>query len=198
MSDRFYSQNKDKVIRCIKQNLGLDVSDVPVLYVNNLDFYKCIKNNYRLSSEAYQDLVSVKERYRILCEIIPGMFKWNEEKVFIKIEAKYDFSLLLAELLHSKSVTKGKSTIRKWLSEGLIHYLEKILCELCGIEYIESGHKDYFDIWEKVHKKYNLEVLKTIIFAEDIRITRNLLVTIFKYTGDDILELPFDYIKELI
>ena len=118
--------------------------------------------------------------------------------MFIKNEAKFDFSLLLAELLHSKSITKGKQTISKWLSEGLIHYLGKVLCELCGINYIDSGHRDYFIIWEKIHKKFNLEVLRTIIFSEDIIITIRILKHIFKYEGENVLELTFDEILKYL
>lgn len=191
MSDALFTQSKKKVINCIREQLNLDVSDVPVLYVNNFKFYKCIKKNYKLSSESYQDIESIKERYKFLCEVIPGLYKWKDEKIYIKNEAKFDFSLLLAELLHSKSITKGKIQIRKWLSEGLIHYLEKILCEMCNINYIESGHSDYFIIWEKIHKKYSLDVLKTIIFAEDIKITIEILKNIFQYEGADILEITF-------
>ena len=126
------------------------------------------------------------------------MFKWKEEKIYIKIVAKFDYSLLLAELLHSKSITKSKVWIRKWLSEGLIHYLAKILCKMCNINYIESGHSDYYITWEKIHKKYDLEVLKTIIFAEDIKITIGILKNIFKYEKDDILNLTFKEITELL
>ena len=189
--------SKKEVINCIKKYLSLDVSDVPVLYVNNFKFYKCIKQNYKLSSESYQDVESIKERYKFLCVSIPGLYKWKDEKIYIKNEAKFDFSLLLAELLHSKSITKGKSQIRKWLSEGLIHYLEKILCENCNINYIESGHSDYFIIWEKIHKKYNIEVLKSILFAEHLLITIELLKQIFRYKKNDILNIPFDEIKQM-
>ncbi|MGV9172706.1 MAG: hypothetical protein ACOC35_09065, partial [Promethearchaeia archaeon] len=187
MNDTFFDRSKKRVIECIKKHLDLDVSDIPVMYVTNFEFYKCIKKNYKLRSESYEDIESVKERYRILCEIIPGMFKWKENKVYIKNEVESDFSLLLAELLHSKSITKGNASIRKWLSEGLVHYLEKILCKLCDIEYVESGHSDYFILREKVYDKYGLEVMKTIIFAEDIRITIRLLQHIFGYNDDDIL-----------
>ncbi len=198
MTESYYKQSKNRVLTCIREHLNLDVSDTPILYVNNYEFYKCIKDNYKLSSESYQDIEFTKERYKFLCEIIPGLFKWKDEKIYIKNEAKFDFSLLLAEILHSKSITKGKISIRKWLSEGLIHYLEKVLCELCGIDYVESGHSDYFVIWEKIHKKFNLEVLKTIIFAEDIKITISILKHIFRSEDDDILEITFDEIKTLL
>lgn len=194
MSETYYKQSKSRVINCIKQNLDLDVSDISIKHVNNFDFYKCIKQNYDLSSESYQDIESIKERYKLLCLIIPGLFKWKDEKIYIKTDSKYDFSLLLVELLHSKSITKGKNWIKKWLSEGLVHYLGKLLCEICNIEYVESGHSDYFVIWEKIHKEYNFEVLKTIIFAEDIKISVGLLKQIFRYNNDDILLLSFDEI----
>ncbi len=198
MSDAIFIQSKEKVINCIKKYLNIDVIKVPVFYLNNIDFYKCIKHNYKLSSETYQDIKSVKERYKLLCEIIPGLYKWKDEKVYIKNEAKFDFSLLLAELLHSQSITKGKIQIRKWFSEGLIHYLEKILCDLCNLDYVESGHCDYFIIWEKIHYKYSLEVLITIIFAEDIKISIGIMKNIFHYEKDNILELSLSKILTLL
>lgn len=198
MPDTPFAHFKMKVIKCIKNYLDIDVSDVPVSYVDTISFYKCIKENYKLSSETYQDIELVKERYKLLCEIIPGLYKWKDEKVYIKNEAKSDFSLLLAELLHSKSITKGNIQIRKWFSEGLIHFIEKILCELCDINYVESGHRDYFIIWEKIYNKYGLEVLKSIIFAEDIKITIGIMKHIFRYENNDILEIPLSKILLLL
>jgi len=198
MSDATFTKSKEKVINCIKNNLNIDVSEVPISYMDNIDFYKVIKQNYKLSSETYQNIELVKERYKLLCEIIPGLYKWKDEKVYIKNEAKFDFSLLLAELLHSKSITKRNTQIRKWFSEGLIHYLEKILCELCDIRYIESGHRDYFVIWEKIYNKYSLDVLKTIIFAEDLKISIGIMKHIFHYEKDDILKISLSKILTLL
>ncbi|MFO8018236.1 MAG: hypothetical protein R6U96_06340, partial [Promethearchaeia archaeon] len=58
--------------------------------------------------------------------------------------------------------------------------------------------QDYFILWEKVYDKYGLEVMKTIIFAEDIRITIRLLQHIFGYNDDDILELKFEDILKYL
>lgn len=194
----YFNQYKEKVIECTQHYLDLDVRDVPTFYVDNIQFYKCIKNNYQLSSESYNDMELIKERYKLLCEMIQGLYKWKEKKIYIKKEVKYDFSLLLAELLHSKSITQGKNWIRKWISEGLIHSLAKILCNKCDIMYIESGHSDYFVIWERIHERYNLEVLKTILFSQDLRISIEILKHIFRYEKDDILEITFKKAKTMI
>ena len=191
-SNSSYNQYKEKIINCIQRHLGLNVRDVPVLYVDLVDFYKCIKSNYQLSSEFYDDIEGVKDRYKFLCEVISGLYKWKDKKIYIKNKSKFDLSLLLAELLHSKSFTQDKSWIRKWISEGLTHYLTKILCNECDIKYIESGHRDYFVIWEKIHEKYDLEVLKTILFAQNMKISVQILKHIFRYEKDDILQMTFE------
>ena len=89
----------------------------------------------------------------------------------------------------------NKKWIRKWISEGLTHYLEKQLCNKCEIKYVESGHRDYFVIWEKIHKKYDLEVLKTMLFAQDIKISTEILKHVFRYEKDDILQMTFEDAK---
>ncbi len=192
-SNNLLNRGTTKVYNCIENYVNINVQDVPISYVDNLEFYRCIKDNFPLDPIRYNNIEKVKDLYRLYCEIIPGMYKWRERKIFIKEEKKYDFSLLLAELLHSKSITQGYKTIADWIKEGLPHYLEKILCQLCNITYTESEHKKYFIIWEQVHQKYNdLNVLYAIIFAENINITKSILKAIFNYNKEDILEITFE------
>lgn len=194
----FFKNLKEKVFICIENHLDINVREVPILYVNNFDFYKCIKSNYKFNPEDYVNVEIIKSQYKILCEVISGLYKWKEKSIYIKEEARLNFSLLLAELLHSQSITQGKSYIEEWISEGLPHYLTKIFCKNCSIKYIESGHQEYFPLWEKVHKKHDLIVLKTILFSEDIIITENLLKFIFEYEGKDMLQLSFKKAKDLL
>ncbi|GAH14962.1 unnamed protein product [marine sediment metagenome] len=90
---------------------------------------------YFMRGKENNDLDNVKERYKFFCEIIPGLYKWKEKTVFIKIEEKYNFGLLLVELLHAKSVTQGHSYIKSCIREGLPHFLAKILSVKCEIHY---------------------------------------------------------------
>lgn len=85
-----------------------------------------------------------------------------------------------------------------WIKEGLPHYLARILCEKCKIPYSESRHQQFFPIWKIIHEKYNLSVLTTIIYAKNIRITKNMLKNILNYEKDDILEISYQKAKELI
>jgi len=130
--------------------------------------------------------------------MIQGLYKWSEKQLYIKFTAKLDSSLLLAELLHSKSITQGNNRIRKWISEGLIHYITKILCYKCELQYNESGHSDYFIVWEKIHQSYDLDILTTIAFSQDIKISMVLLKNIFRYKKDDIMEIQFEKAKSML
>lgn len=130
--------------------------------------------------------------------MIPGLYKRREKKIYIKKEKKRDFCLLLAELLHSISIMQHHNEIEDWINEGLIHYLTKILCKKCKIQYIQSEHHKYFEIWKKIHQKYGLEVLLTLLKSQDIRITKRLLNYMFNYEKDDILEISFEKSKNLL
>ena len=44
MSDAIFTQSEKIVMNCIKEHLNLDVSDITVLYVNNLKFYNFSPN----------------------------------------------------------------------------------------------------------------------------------------------------------
>lgn len=136
----------------------------------------------------------VKRRYQLYCEIIPGFYKWNEKTVYIKNRERYNYSLLLTELLHAKSITQRKKYIEDWVREGLPHYLARLLCYKCNFEYKKTGYQIYFSFWEKIHKKYNLNVLKTILYTNDIKILKQIL----KYDKNDILEISFEKAKKLL
>ena len=196
-SDIYFIKLREKIIKCIDQMLGINARDVQVNYIDTFDFYKKIKSNYELGPEMYSDLENVKERYKFFCEIIPGLYKWKEKTVFIKIEEKYNFGLLLVELLHAKSVTQGHSYIKSWIREGLPHFLAKILSVKCEIHYEEKGYQIYFPLWYKIHKKFDLNILKTILFSENLKISVNILKSIFRYDKNYILELPYKKAKEL-
>jgi len=104
----------------------------------------------------------------------------------------------LVELLHSKSITQGRIDIEDWLREGLPHYLSKNLCQTHDIHYKESAHDVYNELWERIHVKYGLRVLRKILYSDDIKITMELLKKIFNYDKNDILEIPYDRVKELL
>lgn len=184
--------NSDTVYRCINSILDLNVTDVPIKYVDPFHFYKKIKSNYPLPKPLYEDVGFVKEHYQLICEIIPGIYKWKERSVIIKNEHIGDFSLLLTELLHSKSITQNHKEIQDWLKEGIPHYLAKYLCMKCKIPYSKSEHSEYFQFWEKIHEKYGLDTIKTILYAEDIRISISIMKTILNYSKNDILSLSFE------
>ncbi len=186
------------VYLCIEKYLKINVRDVSISHLNEIEFLRCIKSNINLSLEFFEDIQTLKEFYIEFCKRIPGLYKWREEKIFIKEKEKADMSLVLSELLHAKSITQGNKEIEDWIREGLPHYLAKMLCMKCGIFYSESRHQQYFSFWEILNEKYGLYTLSTILYAKDIRITRSFLKTILNYPDDNILEITFQKAKELI
>jgi len=197
-SESFDKEIKSKALNCIKKWLDLDLAEVPILYVDNFEFYKVIKSNYMIEQEYYNNIESLKLRFRYLCEIIQGLYKWKEKSVYIKSNFKTDLSLLIAELLHAKSITQGHHFIKAWIREGLPHYLAKIISQKCNITYNESGYKIYFPIWELLLNKYNINVLKTIFFSDDLKVSIRILKSIFNYNKDDILELSYKRALEIL
>ncbi len=82
--DYFFKEIKEKALTCIERWLDIDVRNVPILYFDNFDFYKIIKNNYTIEKELYDDVERIKERYKLLCESIHGLYKWKEKKLLLK------------------------------------------------------------------------------------------------------------------
>ena len=197
-SESFDKEIREKALNCIKKWLDLDLAEVPVLYVKNFEFYKVIKANYMIEQENYNNIESLKLRFRYLCEIIQGLYKWKEKTIYIKKEFKADLSLLIAELLHAKSITQGHHFIKAWIREGLPHYLAKIVCQECNITYNESGYKIYFPLWEFLLNKYNFDALKTIIYTDNLKVSIKILRYMFNYDKDDILELSYKEAMDLI
>jgi len=183
---------------CINYWLEIDVRDVPILYVNDTEYFLCIKKNFTITFDKKRNIDFLIELFRFVCEITPGLYKHDEKKIYIKFKEKNDLCLLLTELLHSKSITQYYKEIDEWIREGLPHYLAKLLCEKCKIQYIESSHSEYFDAWAFIYEKYGLSVLRNILFCSDIRITKGILKSIMNYDKDDILEISFQKAKELM
>ena len=146
----------------------------------------------------YHDIEQIKRRYHLYCEIIPGLYKWKDKIIYIKKKERFDLSLLLTELIHAKSITQGKKYIEDQIKEGLPHYLAKLLCVKCSIPYKESAHRIYFQIWERIHKKFNLKVLVKILFTNNIAISIEILKNIFNNEKKDILEIPFEKAMKLL
>ncbi|TFG03088.1 MAG: hypothetical protein EU529_16530 [Promethearchaeota archaeon] len=188
----------ETVYNCIENHLKLNLRDVPISYLNEIEFLRCIKSNINLSLDVINDIEVIKEIYIEFCRRIPGLYKWRERTVYIKEREKADMSLLLSELLHAKSITQGYKQIEDWIREGLPHYLAKILCSKCDISYSKSKHQQYFSLWEKLNEKYDLYTLSTIIYARDIRLTKSILKNIMNYPNDDILEISFQKAKEIV
>lgn len=182
-----YEFMKERVIDCICRCLDLVVDAVTINYIDLMRFYQCIKRNYPLEDE---DIYKYREKCAFRTKITPGLYKWEEREIYIKEYAKFDFSTLLVELIHSQSITQGNGYIQKWISEGIPHYLAMILCKHCDIEYIESlFYQDYFKIWRRFHKIYGFDILKRIVFTDNIIETRYILQHTFHYFKDDILEI---------
>ncbi len=188
-------ENIEIVYNCINLHLKINTRNIPLLYVNLHEFYLCLKSNIQVLVNNPQLLRELCLHY---CEIIPGLYKYREKTVFIKNSHKYDLCLLLTELLHAKSIFQHHKSTEDWIKEGLIHLVAKILCEKCNIEYIPSGHSHFFVIWEHIYREHDLNLLRNIIFAEDIRITKSFLKNLFNYHKDNILEISFEEAKNLL
>ena len=188
----------ENVYGCIELHLKINVRDVPVLYLNEIEFLRCIKSNVNLSLDYIKDIEALKGFYIEFCKRIPGIYKWREKTVYIKAIERGDMSLLLSELLYAKSITQTHKEIKDWIREGLPHYLAKKLCLKCNIPYSESRHQQHFLLWEKINRKYDLYTLSSIIYAKDIRITIKFLKYIMNYQDDDILTIPYQKAKKLL
>lgn len=188
--------SNEKIYNCIQIYLNLDVRGVPIQYLDNFAFYKCIKSNYNLFLSHNDDIDLIKETYAYYCKIIPGLYKWKEETIYIKETERNDQCLLLTELLHSKSITQGHSEIESWLSEGLPHYLSYLLCKEYNIEYKTSAFIIYFPIWKYLHKKYGFNLISRIIYTKDLNLTISILKNILQYYNNDILTLSTESIME--
>jgi len=197
-SNSILREELQKVYNCIKNYLQIDVSDVPIVYMNSYDYYRCIKTNVTSALQFHKKPEFLNELYMFYCECVSGLYKRREKRVVIKEESKNDSALLLVELLHAKSIIQNYKITEDWINEGLTHYIAKILCEKCKILYKESGHQKYFTIWEKIYQKYGLDLLKNIIFAEDIKITQKILKLLLNYKRNDVLELSFEKAKALL
>jgi len=196
-SDDRLNKAQNLVYGCINRFLGIDVSDVPIEYVNDINFFRYLKDNSHLSP-SYFEIEDVNLFYRMSCEITPGIYKYRERRVIIKIQHKNDSCLLLTELLHSKSITQAYASTEKWIKEGLPHYLARIICKKCKFRYENSTHKEFFPLWEYIHNKHGFDVLVTILYPLDIKFTIRTLQWIFKYDKEDILEVPFKEAQNLL
>ncbi|HUX99977.1 MAG TPA: hypothetical protein VMV49_10525 [Candidatus Deferrimicrobium sp.] len=188
---------KNSIYKCTNQFLKIEVSDVPIEYVNDLEFFRYLKSNSHLSPE-YFEIEDVNLFYRMSCEITPGIYKYREKKVIIKTENKFDSCLLLTELIHSKSITQFYQVTEKWIKEGLPHYIAKVICKKCKFSYRDSTHKEFFPLWEFIHKKHGFDVLITILYPIDIKFTKKTLKLIFNYNKEDILEITFEKAQDLL
>ena len=193
-----YDQNLEKVYRCIKYYLGIEVRDVPLKYLDLKKFYLCIRSNTVLDQELYEIPNFVKSYFINQCEIIPGLYKKKEKKVVIKEGNENDYSLILSELIHSKSITQYYKDIENWMCEGLPHFIARILSIKCNIPWSPSEWEKFFNFWNEIYQKYNLRTLKRLIYSQDIQITKKLMKIILNYKKDDILTLPFDIVKNYL
>ncbi len=145
----------------------------------------------------------IKTLYEFFCRNISGIYKRKEKSVIIKKENQFDYSLLLVELLHSKSITQYYNETEDWITEGIPHFIATVICEKCKISrfketnHIKSIWDKYFDVWIKLYKIYGLNFLKTIIYSKDIKITKALLKNAFSYPNEDILTISYKKAKEL-
>jgi hypothetical protein len=73
--------------------LKIKTDDVPIFYLNSLEYYKCIKSNSTLPNSYFENIEFVKQLYINACEITPGMYKYKEKKIVIKSENNKDFGL---------------------------------------------------------------------------------------------------------
>ncbi len=188
----YFNVQRENVLKCIHQHLGLDARNVEVAYVDDFEFYKLIKSNHKIDSVHYKNLEDVKERYRLICNATLGFNKWKERRVVIKINQKFNFGLLLVELLHAKSITQRKTFIKPWIREGLTHFIARVLCFKCDIEHEENTlYRLYFPLWERIYDEVGLNKLRQVLFVENIQESIKTLKQVFNYTDDDILEIPY-------
>jgi len=195
-----YKIAKNLICNCIKKNFNINVDMISVFHLCDEEFLEIIKSNIEkkvfgeYDNREYQ--ISVTKHFLQT----PGLYKCSENAVLIKKNEKDDLSLLLAELIHSKSITRSKRYVEDWVREGIPHYLAKVLCEICGIEYSGSAHEEFFVIWERVHRiKGSIEDLLKINFAPYIQMARARLKILFRFEDSvDILTIPFKKAKTLV
>lgn len=184
---------KERVYICIEKNINFNINirDVPISYLGAVDFYKSIENNYPEASET---------RINLHWKYDQGIYKWNEEKVIIKTDDRFNPGLLLVELLHSQTIFKGKKYVEDWIKEGIPHYLAKEISSICGLEYqVSLSEKDFLLFWKKIHRmleKKDFDIFTTILYTTRIEISIKTLKEIFNYPKDDILELDFEEVKK--
>lgn len=189
---------KEIVYRCIETYLNLNVRNVPIDYLNFHDFVFCIKKNFPLLKRVYESPEAIRRLFQDTCDIIKGLYKKRERRIKIKFEYIDDYYTLLSELIHSQSITQYHKEIELWISEGITHYLAKILSEKCNIEYTGTGYERFFVVWKRIHHKHQdsiIDIFKSILFPFDIQITIRLLQEILPYEEDDILTITFEEIK---
>lgn len=195
-----YKIAKILICNCIKKNFNINVDMISVFHLCDEEFLDVIKNN--IEKKIFGEHDNREYQLSVIRHFLqtPGLYKCSENAVFIKENEKDDLSLLLAELIHSKSITRSKKYIEDWIREGIPHYLAKVLCEICKVEYSGSGHEEFFVIWERIHHiKGSIEELLKINFAPYIQMTRARLEILFRYEENiDILTIPFKKAKTLV
>lgn len=195
-----YKIAKNLICNCVKKNLNVNVDMISVFHLCDEEFLKIIKSNIEKKIFGEYDIIEYQISVIKHFFQTPGLYKCSENAVFIKNNEKDDLSLLLAELIHSKSITRSKRYVEDWIREGIPHYIAKVLCEICEIEYSGSAHEEFFVIWERVHRiKGSIEDLLKINFAPYIKISRARLEILFRYEESvDILTIPFKKAKTLV
>ena len=191
-----YRKGREKVYNCIARSLRVDVRNVPIFYVSLNRFYHIIKAN--LKKKHLNNPYLIEKLTLSYLKIVPGLWKRDEQRVYIKETFSHDFCLLLSELLHSKSIIQQDNYAKEWIKEGLPHYIAKLLCEMCGIRYIKSEHSKYFQFWERIYRKTGLNFLRNILFAQRIEIAKALLKSFLGYEREDIFELSFEDARDLL
>ena len=198
-SDASYWRGRDKVITCIARSLDINVEHVPVLHVKPFRYFEIIyDNNKRKYLPLQSDFKFIRKRSLLDWEITPGLWKRHEKKVYIKEAHKLDFGILLAELLHSKSVIQEDESANDWINEGLPHYLAKLLSEKCGIRYEEGGHGIYFPFWERIYREKGFDFLRNILFAPYIELAKTLLKKFLEHEDGNIFELSWEEVQNIL
>ena len=74
-----FSTQIETVYLCIEKILKINVRDVPISYLNEIEFLRIIQSNINLSLDVIEDIQVLKEFYVEFCKRIPGLYKWRED-----------------------------------------------------------------------------------------------------------------------
>ena len=59
---------QNSVYKCINHYFNMDVSDVPIVYVNEIDFYKYLKTNSDFPPIFFEKIKDIKQFYQFAVE----------------------------------------------------------------------------------------------------------------------------------